>query len=222
MDRRTLRDSPAPRRRHHGRSVDRGRPRRARHVGRRSRRDRRAGARNDHARHSMGQRRRRPERARSSLRCLRRQRGVLGLRVRARHRPRDDRHGCPQGAAHRHRLAVADRRLGRPQHGDPVRRRFRRSRARSGRGARAVALLGSRRRRLARPSAVGRCRRVHPDGGQRGLPTCRPDHGRLGHQVAEPRRAHRRRHLARRASPGQHPHHPGCVQAASGSTATVR
>ena len=108
-------------------------------------RDRRAGARNDHPRHAVGQRCGSPERARPAVRCLRRQRGVLGFRLRTRHRPRDDRHGCSQGVADRHRLAVADRRLGRPQHGDLVRRRLGSRRARGRRGARAVALLGSRR-----------------------------------------------------------------------------
>ena len=40
-----------------------------------------------------------------------------------------------------------------------------------------------------------------------GLPTRRAHHGRLRHQVDEPRRCDRRRHRARGAPPGQHPDH---------------
>ena len=109
-------------------------------------------------------------RARDALRRVRRQRRLLGLRVRARHGPRTDRDGCRPGAGDRHRHPVAHRRLGRPRHRSAVRRRLRRGRDRVGRRARAAARLGSRRRRLAAVDPAGRGRRLHPHGGQGGLP----------------------------------------------------
>ena len=58
-------------------------------------------------------------------RRLRRQRGVLGLRLRAGGRPRAGPGRGPAGPRHRQRDAVADHRLGRPQHGRPRGRRRR-------------------------------------------------------------------------------------------------
>ena len=63
-------------------------------------------------------------RARPVLRRLRRQRRLLRLGLRTHQRPRHDRHGRRQGPRHRHRHARPHRRLDRPQHGDPVRRRI--------------------------------------------------------------------------------------------------
>ena len=183
VDRRTDRHPPAPRRRHHHRHVDRVGSRRARHVGRRPPRDRCAGAGHDDTRHAMGYGRHRAERARPALRRVRRQRGVLGFRLRASHRARHDRHGRPQGVADRHRLVVANHRLGGPQHRGVVRRRIGCRGARSRRRPWPAPRVGSRRRRLARSVAVGRGRWVHPHGGQRGLPSRRAHHGRLGDQV---------------------------------------
>jgi hypothetical protein len=57
-------------------------------------------------------------------------RRLLGLHVRARRRSRPDRDGREQGPLHRHGHAHADHRLDGPQHGDPVRRRVGRRRAR--------------------------------------------------------------------------------------------
>ena len=67
--------------------------------------------------------------------------------------------------------------------------------------------LGSRRRRLAAVDPAGRGRRLHPHGGQGGLPAGGADHGRLGREVDGARRHHRRRRRADRPPPGQHPHH---------------
>ena len=63
-------------------------------------------------------------------------------------------------------------------------------------------------------SAVGRGRRIHPHGRQRGLPPSRAHHGRLGHQVAGSCRPHGRRHLAGDSPSGQRPHHPGGMRSA--------
>ena len=81
-------------------------------------------------------------------------------------------------------------------------------------GPRPAAGMGSRCRRFARSAAVGRGRRLHPHGRQRGLPARRAHHGRLGHQVAGSRRFHGRRHLAGHSASGQRPHHQGGVRAA--------
>ncbi len=60
--------------------------------------------------------------------------------------------------------------------------------------------------------ALRRHRRLHPHGWQGGLPAGRAHHGRLGREVDEARRRHGRRHRARRAAPGQHPHHRSGLQ----------
>ena len=128
--------------------------------------------------------------------------------------PRAHRHGRrARSLRHRHRHALAHHRLERPQHRHPLRRRLRRGRARGGRRPRPAARLGPRRRRLGRALPVRRGRRLPPDGRQGGLPPGGAHHGRLGQKSHGPRRRHRRRHRARRAPPGQHPHHRGRLPA---------
>ncbi len=143
----------APRRRHHRRAVGRGGTQRHRDGRGRPRRDRRARARHHHTRpHGPGARRRRSSRARPALRRVRRQRRLLRLHVRPGHRPRPHRHGRREDPRHRHRHAVADHRLGGPQHRDALRRRLRRGRAREGRGRWASCSAGTS-TPTARPSA---------------------------------------------------------------------
>ena len=117
---------PWPARRAHRR---RRRRARARHLDPRRPRARHLG-------HGPG----RPGRAR---RCLRRQRGVFGVRLRARRRPRPRPGRRPASARHRQRDAVADHRLGRPQHRRPGRRRRRCGGARGHRRARASCWPGT-------------------------------------------------------------------------------
>ena len=128
-----------------------------------------------------------------ALRGLRRQRGLLRVRVRPRHRPRADRHGGREGARHRHRHAGPDHRLDGPQHRHPVRRRLGCGRARGHRRAGSAARLGPRRRRCRRALPLRRNRRHADHGRQGGVPTGGADHGRLGPQVDGPRRRDRGR-----------------------------
>ena len=122
--------------------------------------------------------------------------------------PRADRDGRGEGARDRHRHPRPHHRLGRPQHGHPLRRRLGRGRARSGGRARASCSAGTS-TPTARPSGsstadIGgylqmdgkevfrRAVRIMVDSGEKSM---------------KARRRDRRRHRARRAPPGQHPDH---------------
>ena len=63
-----------------------------------------------------------------------------------------------------------------------------------------------RRRQRARPAHL-RARRLHADGGERGLPPCRAHHRRVGLERARTGQAHARRHRPVRPPPGQPAHH---------------
>ena len=152
---------------------------------------------------------RRAPRARTVGRRLRRQRGLCRVRLRAGRRPRrHQRRGGPAGPAHRRRLRVASHRSRRPGHGGALRRRRRGGRAR-----------GQRRGRPARGRPRGRRQRprsshlpprwLHGHGGERGLPSRRADHGRVGHQRPRTGQAHARRHRPVRPPPGQPADHRG-------------
>ena len=135
-------------------------------------------------------------------RRLRRQRGLLGLRLRPGRRPRPGPRRGRAGARHRQRDAVADHRLGRPQHRRPRGRRGRCGGARGHRRARPAAGVGPRRRRFAAPPAQVRSRRV-------------PLHERQGDLPA--RRAGDRRVVADRRWPG-----PGSSRAMSTCSSPTR
>ena len=124
--------------------------------------------------------------------------------------------GARTRPAHRRRDDVADRRLGRPQHRHPVRRRRRRRRPRGGRGPRPAARLGPRlRRRRAEDLLYAEVGGTDRDGRPGGLPAGRAGHGRLGGASRWSRPACTADDIApRRAAPGEHPHHRGGLRPA--------
>ena len=196
VDRRAHRHPRTSHRRHHGRAVGRVGPQGAGDGRARSRRDRRAGAGDDHARPQCPAT---PPRSRTSSACAA-ARSTSTPPARASctgsSRPRHDRDGRRPGTGDRHRHTVAHHRLGRPRHAPPVRRRLGRGVLESVDGP--GQLLGWDLDADGSPLSIllGRGRRLHPDGGQGGLPAGGADHGRLGREVDGARRRHRRRHRA--------------------------
>ena len=155
-------------------------------------------------------------RARRAVRRVRPQRRLLGLRLRARRRPRLHRRRREQGAGDRRRDDVAHHRLGRPRHRHPVRRRRRRCRARGRRRAAGSCSAGtSASDGSLEPllyADVGGY--IKMDGRRSSAAPCASWSTRPQKSLDASRR-HGRRPRAGRAPPGQHPHHRGRVQRVS-------
>ena len=131
-----------------------------------------------------------------SRRRRRPQRRLLGLRLRPGRRRRLPPRGHATGAARRLRDDVPHRRLGRPLHRDPVRRRRRRGGDRGGAPGRAGSSAGTsvptaRCATSCTPTSAAPSRWTAG-----GVPPRRADHGRLGRASARPSRGGRRRDRA--------------------------
>ena len=207
---------PAPRRRHHGRALDRVRSPGDRDVGLDPLEiDALILATTTPDRAVPATRVDRAGRARSLVRRVRPERRLLRLGLRARHRPRPDRDGRRQGARDRHRHARPDHRLDRPQHRrscSPTGRAPSCSKRSTGPGSCSAGISTP----TVRPSAllyaeIGGVLQMEGKEVFRRAVRLMVD---SADEVDGPRRRHRRRHHTRRPPSGEHPDHLGRARSA--------